>query len=321
MSSHKEIGGYLSHELLTKTPTVSNSKLLFNTGRSSLAYILFFHKINYLQIPYYTCDAVLEPLKKLGIKHSCYRIEKDLTPSSELDFNQPFLINNYFGILDTKLNHLSTNMAIVDNAQALYSRVQGGLGSFNSFRKFIGISDGSEASIPNHIDIGYNEFSRFNSAKNWEHLIGRIESGAETYFSEYQKSEEALRFSEIKKISKSSLSAFCHIDHAKISTRRKENFNFLHSTLSISNELVIDTEIVTPLVYPYLIDRGKTLKAYLISNRIFIPSYWSNSRLISPSNSLEAHLNDNLVPIPIDQRYGIKEMDQILTSIANFEKQ
>ena len=70
-----------------------------------------------------------------------------------------------------------------------------------------------------------------------------------------------------------------------------------------------------PLVYPYLCKNGKDLKKHLIEHSIFVATYWPNVLEWTKQNDLEYELANNVVCIPIDQRYGIKEMDTIIQFI------
>ena len=70
-------------------------------------------------------------------------------------------------------------------------------------------------------------------------------------------------------------------------------------------------EDAVPMVYPYLTDDA-TLRQRLIANRIYVATYWPN---ISDAESYEAYLKYHLLPLPIDQRYGEKEMKQIINLI------
>ena len=52
---------------------------------------------------------------------------------------------------------------------------------------------------------------------------------------------------------------------------------------------------------------GKLLKEELIKKQIYVATYWNASNL----NFIEQNIQENLVALPIDHRYGIKEMNTI----------
>ena len=73
------------------------------------------------------------------------------------------------------------------------------------------------------------------------------------------------------------------------------------------------------MVYPYLVYQER-LKKHLIDNKIFVATYWPNTYEWCAEDMWEYKLAKYLVPIPIDQRYGISEMDVILGVIDTFNK-
>jgi hypothetical protein len=223
----KAIGGFFEFELLNEK-VEANDRLLFDCGRSAFAFLLKQHNIKSIQLPRYTCDVMLEPIKDLGIGYSFYSITPKLLPdfsSREIDPKIPMVINNYFGILENDLSQYHTNpLVIIDNSQALYSNTSGGLGSFNSFRKFMGLPDGAEATTNKQSKTMYGGWPRFKASHSISHLFGRIEDGPEAYYSAFQQADERFTFTEIKAISEISGRAYFKIDHKYIADTRKNNF-------------------------------------------------------------------------------------------------
>ena len=72
------------------------------------------------------------------------------------------------------------------------------------------------------------------------------------------------------------------------------------------------------MIYPYLKKGNKNLKKKLIMHKIFIATYWPNvDQWLSSDNCFESHLLENLIAIPIDQRYGERQMRKIIDFIKN----
>ena len=71
------------------------------------------------------------------------------------------------------------------------------------------------------------------------------------------------------------------------------------------------------MVYPYLIKDGARLRKMLIENKIFVATYWNGILEYLPKDSYENYLIENLLPLPIDQRIGIKELKFILEFITS----
>lgn len=122
----KAIGGYF--ELADKDCECGRMPVdgvALNTCRNALEYIILqLSDIKRIFIPYYTCEAVVEPLKRLAIEYVFYHINAQLEIAEQLDLQEgDYLIaNNYFGVKDayiTKLADKYGERLIVDNAQAL----------------------------------------------------------------------------------------------------------------------------------------------------------------------------------------------------------
>ena len=68
------------------------------------------------------------------------------------------------------------------------------------------------------------------------------------------------------------------------------------------------------MIYPYLTD-DETLRQRLIENKVFVATYWPNVKEWVSKEMLEYDLTERLLPIPVDQRYGIEEMKTIISII------
>ena len=66
------------------------------------------------------------------------------------------------------------------------------------------------------------------------------------------------------------------------------------------------------MIHPFLIDNGAALKKALIANKIFVASYWPNVLDWAKADSFEYNLAKNMIAVPVDQRYEIKDMNEVL---------
>ena len=62
------------------------------------------------------------------------------------------------------------------------------------------------------------------------------------------------------------------------------------------------------MVYPYWTDDA-SLRQKLIENKVFVATYWPNVKEWTKNGMLEYDLAEKLIPLPVDQRYDIKEME------------
>lgn len=321
----KAIGGYFSLELpVVKRDYIHKNGIYLNSGRNALEYILkSISDIKSLWIPYYTCDVVLEPLRKLNISYSFYSINDflELADDIKLGANEYILVTNYFGIKDAYIRDLSakySNRLIIDNAQAFYAMPLDGVKTIYSPRKFVGIPDGGIAYMENGLDI--NDFEQDISYNRCSHLLKRLDLGAEAGYAEFRENSHLLKKQPIKRISNLTLIMLSSIDFDSIKKQRKENFKRLHENLSGINQLHIpdmDT-FACPMVYPFY-SSDSSLKKRLIEKKIFVATYWPNVMEWCKSMDIEYQLANQIIAIPIDQRYGIEEMDYIIKIIEGNE--
>jgi hypothetical protein len=120
------IGGYFELELNQGTEYHTHA-IRLNTGRNAFEYILRARHYRKVYLPYYTCDAMLEPVQKLGLECQFYHIDANLEPRfdpSAVQEGEGFVYTNYFGLKDGCVELLARTCPnlIVDNAQAFFSR-------------------------------------------------------------------------------------------------------------------------------------------------------------------------------------------------------
>ena len=313
-----EVGGYFNLELNPKQNHLHKDAFACNTGRNAFEYILTTNNVKKIYVPYFTCDVIFEPIEKLAIPFEWYEIDKHLELKNELHNlgeGDYILYTNYFGIKDeyiTKLAKTYPNNLIIDNAQALFSTPISNIPTFYSPRKFIGIPDGGYVYLDKEKDVDQFEFDY--SYDRCQHLLKRLEcDGAEGY-SDFKENSDKLSKQPIKKMSVLTKRMISSVNLNTIIKRRIKNFIYLHEKLGGLNELSINvTEKSVPMVYPLLITK-EGLKEMLISNQVFVATYWPNVFEWSKKGSLEYSLAKYIIPLPIDQRYSTNEM-KVITSI------
>lgn len=177
------IGGYFELELPVHEEYHNNAFRL-NTGRNAFEYVLRAKGYKKVYLPYYTCDAMLEPITKWNLAYEFYTIDSNFLPIfnySNVQENEVFVYNNYFGICDEQTKEIAAQCKnlIIDNSQAFYSKPIEGVDTFYSPRKFFGLPDGAYLYTDKLLD--YN-LEKDISYKRCEHLLGRIDTTAEQHF-------------------------------------------------------------------------------------------------------------------------------------------
>lgn len=316
----KGIGGYFGLEL-QHGEEFHKHAIRLNTGRNAFEYLLRSKGYKKVFLPYFTCDVLLEPIKRLEIKYEFYHIDDSFRPVFDfesLNTQEVFVYTNYFGVCDNQVDSVYSECQnlIIDNSQAFFSMPLARVDTFYSPRKFFGVPDGAYL-YTDTILVGY-ELKQDFSYHRCEHLLGRIDLGPEDFYSVFKKYDRSLSDQSIKKTSPLTERLLKSIDYRNIGRIRRKNFYLLHNNLRYSNKLNINVDKqAVPMIYPYLIDNGDVLKKRLISNKIYVPTYWPNIFDWAVKGSFELNLAENLIALPIDQRYGNAEMDYIIGLINN----
>lgn len=310
------IGGYFELEL-RKGEHYHQDALRLNTARNCFEYILLTRKYTKVYIPYYTCEVMLQPLHKHHITYEFYHINESLEPVEiiQLGNSEALLYTNYFGLKQNCVEYLASiyqSQLIVDNAQAFYAPRIAGIDTFYSPRKFFGVPDGGYLYTDKILDQDISDDKSFD---RMSHLLLRIEEGAESGYSLFRQSDDSLDNQPIRKMSVLTDRILSNIDYDFVREKRCENFNYLNEQLSQKNALAVrlDNNSV-PMIYPFYV-KDESLRAQLIEHKIFVAIYWPNVLEWSSLNSLEFQLARYVLPLPVDQRYDKRRMDEIINVI------
>lgn len=292
--------------------------IFLNTGRNALEFILqSIGSVKKVYLPFYTCDVVLEPLKRQGIQWQYYHINTNLEIAENIVPGQDeyVIVNNYFGVKDQYISQMAAvygDHLIVDCAQAFFASVINGIKCFYSVRKFVGVADGGVA-YPFNNKFSVDGLKEDDSSNHSDHLILRKEKGAEAGFATYREDEEKLNNQNVRKMSSYTKDILLHIDYKKVIEQRRKNYLVLESALDKQNLLKLPSveSFVSPMAYPLMIEDGVALRQKLIENKIFVPRFWPNES-ISEETVDGMVLSEIILPLPIDQRYGEDAMERII---------
>lgn len=307
------IGGYFELELL-KGEHYHKDAIRLNSGRNCFEYILRARGYKRVYMPYYTCQIMFDVAKLLGVEIEYYHINKQFEPVEipELKEGEAFLYTNYYGLKQPYVEQLAEKYGkqlIVDNAQAFYAKPIAGIDTFYSPRKFFGVPDGGYL----YTDVSLDEdLPQAKSIERFSHLLQRIEDGAVMGYNAFVTNGKTLHGRPIERMSRVTEAILASIDYNRIGDQRIENYKTLDRSLKETNMLNIELPgDVAPMVYPYLTS-DETMRIHLISQKIFVATYWPN---VINDNSFDGLLKVRLMPLPIDQRYGEEEMKRIIDLI------
>lgn len=310
------IGGYFSLEIPLREEYHKDA-IRLNTGRNCLEYILRARGYKKVYIPYYTCDVVLEPFKKLGVPYEYYHVNIHLEIRDDivLKDGEVLLYTNYYGLKQRYTEKLAKQYGsrlIVDNTQAFYAKPVEGIDTFYTCRKFFGVPDGAYLYTDNLL---YVELEQDQSYERMLYLTKRIDLSPEAGYQDFRDTSKALVGQPIKRMSKLTQLMMQGIDYEVVAQRRRANFQLLHEALGKENNLELQLEDDTiPMVYPFLVPK-KGLREKLIENKIFVARYWPSVMECTTPDDIDYLLAYQMQPLPIDQRYGEEEMERIIEFI------
>jgi hypothetical protein len=318
----REIGGYFEIELPKKSHYYPDL-LQLNSGRSCLDYILRVKKYSKIYLPFYICGVVLEPIIRMGVNYEYYSIDENFKIKSSIDLldDEVLLYVNYFGLMDDYIKELSNsyNNLIIDNAQAFYSRpITDDIITYYSPRKFFGVPDGGYLSI--NEKLNEKNIEQDISFKNAIFLFNRADMNAQSGYADFKKNEERIDRTELKLMSNLSQKILKSIDYNSIKKTRERNFKVIHKSLKKQNKIKIEKQKINgPMIYPFLIDK-RGLREFLISKNVFVAKYWDNVNDTCSFGSFEWKLANNLVAIPIDQRYDTPNIKYVISLVEEYLK-
>ena len=317
------IGGYFSLELNDGREHHAEA-LRLNAGRYALEYILKARRYSKVYIPNFLCDSVLQPINRQGVKYEFYHINEQLEPADELHpkDDEAVLYVNYFGLKNRFAHtfcHTYRN-TILDQTQAFYSEPgnkyidhEMQCDTFYSCRKYFGVPDGAYLYTDSLLD---EELPQDESFSRMTFLTKRIDCSPQEGYADFRANDKLLSTVGMRRMSRLTEAMMRSIDHTAKANRRIHNFLRLDKALRRTNCFKWDMDNGTvPMVYPYYVENGAFLRQYLIDHQVFCARYWPNVLEWCQPNDLEYQLAENLVCLPIDQRYGEEDMKIIIETI------
>lgn len=305
----QEYGGYIEFESYEGS-LLHDKAIPLNCGRSALAYLCEAKHIQKLYLPYFICSSVPHLLEKIGgINYAYYHIDSDFKPhfEEELGADAYLYIVNFYGQMGNE--ELAGwkeryGRVIVDQAQSYYQMPVEGVDTIYTCRKYFGVSDGAFLYTDGRLQ---RELPVDVSFERMHFLLGRYECGANAFYGEYVENNKLFANEPIKRMSKLTENLLRGIDYERVRRCRNENFCILQEAFEEINELRVKT-VDAPFMYPLLISGGSSIRRLLQGEKIYIPTLWPNVLEDGLPESLEYRFAADILPIPLDQRYGKEDM-------------
>ena len=300
----KEIGGYIELDRYLGKMLHSDGVLL-NCGRSCLKYLIRAHGIKRIVLPYFCCKTVSEACKQEGVSVRNFHIDDNWEPVGvQPDDDEWLYIVDYYGQLDrTHIVELKNRYKrlIMDEAQNYFVEPVEEIDTIYTCRKFFGVADG--AILYTNVKLN-GELPTDESFERMRFLLGRFERTASEFYSEYVANNEFFINEPIKRMSKLTKNLLHGLDYEFICKRRTQNFEQLHDAFKDINKLTLKVPRGA-FAYPLMIENGSEIRSRLIEQKIYVPQLWPDI----PEGCREHDWANNILPLPVDQRYDGNDMN------------
>ncbi|RYZ27773.1 MAG: hypothetical protein EOO10_11690 [Chitinophagaceae bacterium] len=315
-SPKSSIGGFFELEsdfLLETEQQYHQGALSLSTGRSCLHLICTKRTIKKIFVPFYTCDALLQPLLENKIDFEFYSINKNLELAENIKPGEDEYIVyiNYFGIKTDYSNELIEQFGeklILDNTQSFFTIGNSKTWSFNSARKFFGVPDGAYLYGP-ELSTGELETNPFYQCN---HLLERKFGDQQLSYEQFSQYERSITAG-IYKISNVANWLLHHLDMEAAMKRRRANYKYYAEAFGSSNRFAATIDNTdTPFCYPLWLNSSVDKKR-LHQRSIFVPTLWTDvlDRNIS-GYEFEKQFAYELLPLPVDHRYDEKDCERVV---------
>ena len=306
----------------------------YASGRAALYQILKYLKeqkgIISVLLPDYLCDTILVPVRKLGLEYDFFPLNERLELERET-FQRAYkqdaavLLINYFGLqdlteqVDTIRNIDKQAIIIEDDVQAYYE-FKKPLGvvdfKYTSLRKTFAIPDGGLVKTMHPLPV----IDKPNTFGQYKAAAAMMKAMREGYFDDCV-------YLEISKMGSSKIDdeldygmshlserLYACLNEEDVKIRRQKNAKYLVDKLAekgIQTLLPVDEDKV-PLFVPIVLNNRDEVRKAMFRNEIFCPVHWPEDDMGMKRGKLMARTELSLI---VDQRYGRKEMEEIITSV------
>lgn len=291
-------------------------------------------------MPAYCCHSMVDPFEKAGWKVVYYRLNEDLT--ADLDYlvqvlakesPKAILTMSFYGSASTKeavpcvknnspkckviedFSHCTFSLADIFNAQVDFY--------VTSIRKSVGVCDGSvviskEFIDESFIEEGETEFVsvRKNSQKlKAEYTYSQDKEQKGIFFPELRSQEGELdAFEGVHRISSTGKEMLKVLNGGMIRYARQQNMKHILDLLGGKVESIPGIERClsgAPFSLPILVKNRDEVQQKLAKRGVYAPVLWpicDEARAICP---VSARMADEMLSIPIDQRYNWDDIEDI----------
>lgn len=320
-----EIGGYIELERFVGRHYHEGS-IRLNCCRSALLYAMELRRVEAIWVPDFMCDVVPAACAGAGVAVRTYHIGPDLLPdygSIEASYGDYMLLCDYYGRLQEgdveRALSVFKGRLVIDETQGFFRRPWEGADTLYTCRKYFGVADGGYL----HTFDGQCLERPVKRAESWDkmnYLLGRFERTAGEFYSESVSNNN--RFDGEPPLGMSLLTEniLNAVDYERVKSAREANYTCLDSFLGSSNGLPGSVP-EGPFMYPYLVEDAGNFRLRLAQEKIFVPTLWPNVLEDCNPSGWAYKYAGNILPLPVDQRYGEEEMKRVAAAVLRLERE
>lgn len=319
MSGRREIGGYLELERFSG-PMLHEGDVALNCGRACLEYLAELRGIRAIWLPDFLCSSVPTLCGKLGVEVKTYRIGEGFRPICDFGAGEDewLYLVDYYGQLaqadvDVALG-ASDGRLIVDESQGYYREPWPGVDTLYTCRKWFGVADGAFLHTHDGRRLG-RELPRSESFGEMGFVLGRFERPAGEFFAESKANNARFADEPMARMSALTENLLHAVDYEAAKERRLANWTVLHGALGASNRLLATTP-EAPFMYPYMVADAEGVRGRMAAEGVFVPTLWPNVPGDVRAGSASIDFSNNILPLPVDQRYGADDMERVLEVLS-----
>jgi hypothetical protein len=306
----RPIGGFFELELPRAAPLPGAA---FTSGRACLTALLRAARPRRVLVPFYTCDALLEPLRREQVPFAFYALGEGLTPPPDLDPGEDGLaiVIDYLGCQGELLRQLESRLGprlVIDATQAFFRRPPGEARLFNSARKFFGVPDGGYLHGPGVAPLPPSP------EPPYAHLVERLLGHQAAAYGLFQQAEHGVS-AEPRAMSELSARLLGLVDLPAVAAQRRRNFAVYQAALG-DRALLVPGEGDVPFFFPLLWPDEAPPRAELARQQIFTPRFWADlDERPEAGFAYERAISRRLVPLPVDHRYDEADCARVVAAV------
>ena len=299
-------------------------------------------------LPAYTCQTVIDPFLQEGWAICYYGISRQLRIDTD-DLSEKFKVfkpnlcvaHPYYGAdLNQKeldaLSELKDNgcCLVEDLTQCVFSTQRSEIFDYftGSYRKWFPIPDG--AFLVGKENIGESHLEEnadfVKTMADAMYLRGVFQRSGDVNVKEISRRVGNMAISHISKginlhgMSSFSKSLLQQSDLEASMKQRFENYHFLYKNLAKAHNVkVVDRKMeeitCAPLFFPIYVKERTAFQKHLAQNEIYAPVLWPVHTKELLINDTIKQMFDEILMLPIDQRYGMEDMKRMIDVILRIQ--